>query len=360
MKKFNENSQATFKQGETPREELQLPPLYFVTMDNWIKVIGEKAFIAWLKMFTWTDRKGAKNNPQLWNESKIPNSLNNVMKDLGVGKDTFYNKILKPLWNVGLIDLEEYEESSVKGNKPMNIIVYKYPQNKFELAVKPLEIVRNYDKDYSSSARTSLNDEQIEQIEGLFDEKLAGSETEPGVVPNENQGWFQDRTRDGSETEHNNIFNPITNTLNTENNNQNTINTNLNPNLKEENIYDVLQGTQIPSRLKIRIKILLQNQSINLSPEQILLIEDAYLYQIRKSYVFPHCAADDITALNDYEFSATVEKMLKTVKKIDNIRGLIKSWVQTAHDYKCGEQYGSNFAANKIDPNLPFYDWLKD
>jgi hypothetical protein len=135
---------------------------------------------------------------------------------------------------------------------------------------------------------------------------------------------------------------------------------NLNPNPSEENIYGLLWDTQIPSRLKIKIKILLQNQSINLSPEQILLIEDAYLYQIRKSYVVPDCAADDITALNDYEFSATVEKMLKTVKKIDNIRGLIKSWVQTAYDYKCCEQHVGDFSSNQADPKLPFYDWLND
>jgi hypothetical protein len=137
-------------------------------------------------------------------------------------------------------------------------------------------------------------------------------------------------------------------------------NKNLNPNPNEENIYSVLWDTKIPSRLKIRIKILLQNQSINLSPEQILLIEDAYLYQIRKSYVVPDCSADDITALNDYEFSATVEKMLKTVKKIDNIRGLIKSWVQTAFDYKCCEQYVGDFSSNQTDPKFPFYDWLND
>lgn len=131
---------------------------------------------------------------------------------------------------------------------------------------------------------------------------------------------------------------------------------NLNPNPKEENIYGLLWDTKIPSRLKIRIKILLQNQSINLSPEQILLIEDAYLYQIRKGYIVPDCVADDTAALNDYEFSATIEKMLKTVKKIDNMRGLIKSWVKTAHDYKCCEQY----FGNQVDPELPFYDWLND
>jgi len=175
---------------------------------------------------------------------------------------------------------------------------------------------------------------------------------------------FQDTAKnpvpENQDAEDTKAANQYINNTKDNNTNLNNTNKNLNPNPKEVNIYDVLQDTKIPSRLKIRVKILLQNQSINLSPEQLLLIEDAYLYQIRKSYVVPDCASDDITALNDYEFSATVEKMLKTVKKIDNIRGLIKSWIQIAYDYKCCEQHVGDFSSNQADPKLPFYDWLND
>jgi hypothetical protein len=322
MKKIKKNTQVNFKQGKTPREELELPKLHFVVMDNWINVIGEKALFAWLKMFTWADRTNAKEDPSLWNESKIPRSLNKIAKDLGVGKDTFYNKILKPLWNVGLIDLEEYEESDTKGNKPMNIIIYKYPQNDFALSVKPLELVRDYDRDYSSEARTfALRKATIKQ------EKTDGSDSEPGVVLEQNQGWFQDRTRDGSEPEHNNNLNNTNNTFN-------DINNNLNPNPIKINKYEVLWNIQIPQGLKIRIKNLLANGSINLSVEQILLIEDAYNYQVQRSYVIPDCDANYSGALNDLEFSNTVIKMLEKVKVIKNLRGLIKEWVQLAFEHK--------------------------
>lgn len=147
------NEKLTFKKGKTPREELELPTLHFIVADQWIDFLGDAAFKAWLKMYTFTDRKEEEEKNK-WEESKIPTSFTKLIKRLGVGRETFYKKILAPLWNVGLIDIEEYEDSEQKGTKPMNIIVYKYPQNKRELATKPLENVRNYDTDYSSDART--------------------------------------------------------------------------------------------------------------------------------------------------------------------------------------------------------------
>src|SRR5690606_14819741 len=90
----------------------------------------------------------------LWEQSKIPSSFRQLMKRLGVGNDTFYNKIIKPLWNVGLIDIEEFEDSKNTGQKPMNIIVYKYPQNNKSLSFAELKVVRNYDTDYSSTAKS--------------------------------------------------------------------------------------------------------------------------------------------------------------------------------------------------------------
>lgn len=191
-----------FKQGEVHRNELELPSLHFVVMDNWIDVIGEKAFIAWLKMFTWCDRRTVKDNPSLWNESVIPKSLNKVMKDLGVGRTTFYNKILKPLWNVGLIDLVEFEDSKQSGTKPINIIVYKYPQNKYELSVKPLEVIRDYDNDYNSNSKT------------FAQMKKYRTESVRGGVPNQYGGVYQNSTGARTESVHNNILNNINNNLN--------------------------------------------------------------------------------------------------------------------------------------------------
>src|SRR5699024_5657142 len=59
-----------------------------------------------------------------------------------------------PLWNFGLIDIVEYKDSFNKGQKPMNIVVYEYPQNDVTKKYEPLEQIRDYDKDYHSNART--------------------------------------------------------------------------------------------------------------------------------------------------------------------------------------------------------------
>lgn len=142
-----------FTLGKTPRNQLELPLLYFVVVDQWIDVIGIQGFIGWLKFYSWANREDKSNNER-WNEAIIPISLSKAMKKLGVSKSTFYNSIIRPLWNVGLIDIVEYEGSENKGEKPKNIIVYKYPQNRIELASQPLEVVRDYDKDYHSKSRT--------------------------------------------------------------------------------------------------------------------------------------------------------------------------------------------------------------
>lgn len=203
---------ATFRQAEIPREELELPRLHFVVMDNWIDVIGEKALFAWLKMYTWGDRSGAKENPNLWNESVVPKSLTKVMKSLGVGRTTFYNQIIKPLWNFGLIDLVEYEDSENKGTKPINIVVYKYPQNRYELSVKPLEKVRDYDKDYSSEAKT-FNSRRKKDVVSESESLECTQEVHPPVLI-QYRGVYSDSTGGCTEIVHNNIFNNINNNLN--------------------------------------------------------------------------------------------------------------------------------------------------
>jgi hypothetical protein len=255
-----------FRQGEEKREQLELPTLHFVTMDQWIDVIGEKALFAWLKMYTWCDRDNSKGDKpvdiNLWEQSKIPDSFTKIKKKLGVGNDTFYNKILKPLWNVGLIDIEEWEEDPRYGQKAMNIIVYKYPQNNKSLSFAKLTEIRNYDKDYSSTAKNFAkkggrpkkkdqhgNDSQPDplsnnesrkggsQLEhgGVLSQNGGGSQLEQGMVLSQNgggsqleQGGFSLRTRGGSEIGDNNILNSFNNNLNNLNNNLNNLNNNLN------------------------------------------------------------------------------------------------------------------------------------
>jgi len=210
------NQELTFRKGKVGRNELELPTLHFVVMDQWVDVIGERALFAWLKMYTWCKRDEETDKNQ-WDEARIPTSFNQIIKRLGVGRETFYKRILRPLWNVGLIDIEEYEDSDNKGSKPMNVVVYKYPQNNKSLEYEPIVEVRNYETDYESVERTfaKKGGRKKAEVEGC---------TEPvqGGVPNEYRGVYRTSTGGCTKRVHNNSLNNMNNSLNTINNNFNS------------------------------------------------------------------------------------------------------------------------------------------
>lgn len=120
----------------------------------------------------------------------------------------------------------------------------------------------------------------------------------------------------------------------TEITNTNLNDTDKNLNLNLIDIYDLLWETKIPNNLKSRIKIMIVNKQISLTANQLLELEDAYFYQIKKEYIIPDCDFNYSGALNDIEFSNTIVKMLETVKDIRNIKGLIQEWVQLAFEHK--------------------------
>lgn len=212
----------TFKLGEEKRSELELPTLHFITMDQWIDVIGEKALFAWLKMYTWCDRKNiaVEEESTKWEQSKVKDSLQGVASRLGVGKGTFYNKILKPLWNVGLIDIEEWAQDPRSGQKAINIVVYKYPQNNKVLSFKPLKEIRDYDKEYSSAAKhfaKQKGQNKIDNPEEVSEKpKTEGAPEikEETPVPKQNGTPFSNETVPRSETEHNKSLNSFNNSFN--------------------------------------------------------------------------------------------------------------------------------------------------
>ena len=135
-----------FQKGKKNREELYLPALRFVVADDWIDKLGPKAFAAWLKFHSWVDRQDANRE-----YDKVPYTLEDVAKKLGMSKSTLYRTVIRPLWEYYLIDLVEYEESQRKTQKPMNIIVYESPMNQHETEIKPLEKLRDWKKDYASA-----------------------------------------------------------------------------------------------------------------------------------------------------------------------------------------------------------------
>lgn len=208
-----------FEKGKKARNELKLPTLHYVVADDWIEKLGHEAFVAWLKFHTWVDRTD-KNREY----DKIPRSLEETWELLGMSKSKFYRAVVRPLWNYGLIDIIEYEESKRKTQKPKNIIVYESPFNKHETEVKPLEKVRDYEKDYSSTSQVfgrkggrPINDDS----DGFKNETVENDSS--NGFKNETVYGFKNETVTVSKMKPNNytnISNNETNTLNNESNNK--------------------------------------------------------------------------------------------------------------------------------------------
>ncbi|WP_096186857.1 hypothetical protein [Evansella halocellulosilytica] len=207
-KNFENNKDAdqmfVIKKGKKKsRDELMLPPLYFVSMTDWEKKLGSDTLINWLKLLTLVDRTEEALD-KYGNKSTIPRSLRKLMVEFGLSKATFYRKVIRPLWEYGFIDVITWNGSSNDGHKPKNIMVYEYPQNEFHLAVKPLQKIRDYDRDYNSvqaifgrkgankrketdmnksSKRTYQgNGEEEHNNDGLKNETTMVSEIEPPLV----------------------------------------------------------------------------------------------------------------------------------------------------------------------------------
>lgn len=142
----------------------------------------------------------------------------------------------------------------------------------------------------------------------------------------------------------------VINNNNKKDNTNNNNNLNLNHNVVDK--YKVLFDSKIPHDLKTRVKVMIADNIINLSAEEILNIEDAYQYQVGKGYIVPTGSRDDKNSINDYEFALTIAKMLNTVKEINNMRGLIQTWVKKALDYKL-------LSMDKPDGSK-FYNWLEE
>src|SRR5699024_5572594 len=115
-------------------------------------------------------------------------SFTKIMKRLGVGKKKFYNSIIRPLWNYGLIDIEQFEKSISYGQKPMNIIVYEYPQNDVTKKYKSLEKIRDYDTEYTSTARTFAKKGGRKQ-----NKRMEGITGKQGGYPHETGGGFTEK-----------------------------------------------------------------------------------------------------------------------------------------------------------------------
>ncbi|MFA2694517.1 hypothetical protein [Bacillus mycoides] len=284
------------KARKKTRNELQLPILHFVCMDDWIEKLGDKAFTAWLKFYTWCNREEDENGDRP-EDDVIPSSLTKVQKRLGVGKDTFYNKILKPLWNHGLIDVFEYKSECWKGQGNINIIVYEYPQNEHALSTKPLEKIRDYDKDYTSQAKTfaKLGGRPKKMTE------VPRSETEQGDGSQIEQGVFSNGTGPRSEIEPNNVSNNLSNVSKSNNASKQSSNLSILEKIENTSLHDttkIVLGKNIDRLTDAKLNIILE------------------LFEIYN------------TVLKEITFNAVIARVLKS-KVQSSFRGLLEKSLKT-------------------------------
>lgn len=156
----------TFEYGKKKRAELRLPLQHFIVIDDWLGKLGENAYLGWLKFYTWADRSAPDREADI-----IPMGMKKVAERLGCSEPTLYKTIIRPLWNYGLIDIKEV---MMHRTPHKNIIVYEYPQNDPTLATKPLEKIRDYDTDYSSTSRVYGRKGGKKQKGGLKKFKVIG------------------------------------------------------------------------------------------------------------------------------------------------------------------------------------------
>ena len=140
-------------QGNT----ISFPSIDPMMMLDWLPKLGEKAFLAWLQLHSWKQTVSSSS-------PILPLSMNRIIKRLKVGNSTFYDQILRPLWNYGLIDLQK-THSKKNGQQ---LILYTYPNNDPDKAASPLLQLRDYDLD-PPKAKAPITTEEIVQPQAPID-----------------------------------------------------------------------------------------------------------------------------------------------------------------------------------------------
>lgn len=255
-----------FRHGRKPRNELRLPQQHFIAMDDWVKKLGNEAYIAWLTFFTWADRKD-----QAREADTIPTSMNKCIEKLGSNKKSYYQKIIRPLWNYALIDLEDVF-AEVKGvrQRCVNIIVYEYPQNDAARATQPLEQIRNYDTEYNPEQRETAKKggrkKAVDNVDeqGSFPEKLP--KEQGGFLQKLPGGGFPQKPPGSFPQKHNNVLN-IFNALNV-----------LNISEEEKNIV-----MRICEKFAVEGR---EEDEFPVSPEQVIFIDNIVKYNVSFSLAY--------------------------------------------------------------------------
>lgn len=65
------------KKGKKSRNELFLPALRYIVVDDWVDKIGHEALVAWLKLHSWVDRTDEHRE-----YDRVPYTLESTWKNL--------------------------------------------------------------------------------------------------------------------------------------------------------------------------------------------------------------------------------------------------------------------------------------
>lgn len=259
-----------FIKAKKKREELLLPIQHYIVADDWLDKLGDRAYTSWLRFITWCDRKEENRE-----NDKIPYSLEKVAEKLGITKPTLYNKIIIPLWEYGFIDLIEYSDSQRKTQKPLNIIVYSFPQNDKDLETKPLEKCRDWKKDYNSQAQIFANKRGKNKIQVDTKPKKKYKLNRKNNFTVDGKKFFTVHRKKNLTVTVKNFLpnNVLNNSINVSNNSLlNELNTLLmdeEKNLKNDNLYNFLIEMKLDSTVSKAITQLALDNDISLSTYEV-------------------------------------------------------------------------------------------
>lgn len=344
-----ENNKSFFQAAKMPREQFQINlSITGIQADQWIDYLGPEIYCWWIKFHSWIDNSATKKY-----NSHVPYTLESVYDEhLKVSKANFYRKI-KKLWECGLIEIAEFEFSERKSQKPKNIFVYSYPFNKAELQYKPLEKLRDWNKNYESES------------------KKAGLK---GALKRwENHGINSDTVENPVDNRPKSVDKPVENSPvdNVDNVNKHGINSDTVDGINSDT---VTVSNQIPNQLINNLvnKPNKHNQLLNnslLSQSEIDLIQESL-----KEFNFNAGEREKVIELINYEQIYDISKrdiILVAKRMVNNpniinrpayfVKGLKMSIENDELSWGKRSSTSGKLNSNSVKPkNLPFYNWLEE
>lgn len=340
----NEN-QNPVEAGKKPRAQMRLPQGSYIQAMQWMDFLGYEQYCWWLKLHTHVNRR----KDQVC-ENHIPYTLESLYKDyFKVSKATFYRKI-KILWEVGLIDFREYEESERKSQKPKNIIVYEYPFNDARYEYLELEKRRDWDKDYKSESKTAGK-------KGVEVQKQAKKEEE-------NHGLNSETVEKTVDNKPNPVDNPV------DNSNVDNVDNVDNHGLNSETVHGLNSETVTVSNMRpnhYSNKLLINTNNPNHNTNNLFLsqTEKDLIQEQLKKFDFTAGERETVIELINYrQIPVSKENIIEQAKYMLNRPDIRNRPLYFVNGLEMN--ISREYEINKSEPEqptndpLPFYNWLEE